>query len=57
MTVDVPDVRAAFFQAWQANGNDPTQAEHVFNDWLNTVRRDWYTRGYNAGHNTADTQD
>lgn len=36
--VDNPEVRGAFLQVWNDNGNDPTQGESVFADWLAGVR-------------------
>jgi len=40
MVVNVPDVRGAFFQAWEANGNDPAEAEPAYQAFLRDVRSD-----------------
>lgn len=44
MAVNIPDVRGAFFQAWEANGNDPTQAEPAYQAFLRDVRSDAWDR-------------
>jgi hypothetical protein len=47
--VDIPEVRAAFMDAWTRNGNDVTAGESVFNDWLHGLRQSAYDRGFHDG--------
>jgi hypothetical protein len=47
--VDIPEVRAAFMDAWTRNDNDVTTGESVFNDWLHGLRQSAYDRGFDDG--------
>lgn len=37
---DIPEIRAAFLESWERNGNDPTKGESVFNSALAKYRID-----------------